>query len=534
MKKNLFAILFFFLFINSYCQTWPKIYGGDSYNWCDGLIETYDKGFLINVQVDPGPSVSQMYGWLIKTDINGNILWQKSVLSSAYLLSFLGIDNTSDGGFIVAGATNKLDNENADIMYMKFNSCGQKEWCSILSTHGNPDYGLKIKSVTDGYILLSSYYKDLENKRIWLIKIDPTGSILWEQSYLDTIPDIWGEECGDLRVCLNGDFLISGYCWIKQGIWYSHPLFLKTSPDGIQQWMLPYGQTNTFEGDLGTYPTENSSGSIYSSARHYRVSSPEEDSPCFVKITSNGQEDYYKDLVSNSVSGGSTSLDLHNNDSLFISAAWHDVNNLGNVGIFKTDTLGVISKTKILFQDTPYGIHSTFFTYDDNYMAAGYFSISSSPTKVYLYKFTRNLEYAPFNSQPRVYDSLCPHSIISDTTSLDDCAVITKIHEPDKDAGEFNLTLFPNPVADQLTIVMPERILRQTSAGSFQVSTIYHQWDETTLEIYDLSGKLMLSEPVAGTTKSVKLDVGSWHSGMYAARVVYKNLVVAIARFVVK
>ena len=121
---RILIILLLFPTLPLYSQDWPKIFGGTTDYWSPGVIETYDKGYLMHVQVDPGPGVVQMQGLLIKTDINGNKLWTKSGISNSYQVAFFGFDNTDDGGIIITGATNKPDPSNYDIFFMKLNACG--------------------------------------------------------------------------------------------------------------------------------------------------------------------------------------------------------------------------------------------------------------------------------------------------------------------------------------------------------------------------------------------------------------------------
>ena len=516
-------------------QDWPKIYGGNTNNWCWELKEFYDKGYIIDVQVDPGLHVPQMYAWFIKTDMNGNQLWSKTISSNAYQVALNGLDNTSDGGFIVTGATTKLDPSNYDIVFIKFNACGEKEWCNIISTPGNDDNGVKIKSVPNGYIALIHYFKDWQTKRIWLFKLDLSGEILWQQCYLDSA-NVVGEEPEDLLVCSDSGYLITGDGYFppsEQKTYYLMPLFIKTSSDGAQQWVLAYGQTNGFRGDIPQYTNENQTGFYYSSGRDFRQTAPYGDSPCFLKVSPTGQAVYSKDLISNSQLGGASTLLLKNNDSLYITATWKDLNNIFNVGIFKLDTVGNISKTKIVIQNVIYYLMSSLFTYNNNYLTAGNFNPDSTNTRIYLYKFTSNLDSAPLNTQPRVYDSLCLNPIVSDTTNLDDCAVISGIDDPFKNPEKFNLIIYPNPARDKLAIEIPEKLKRQTSSGSIQVTTIYHQWSSAILEIFDLFGKRIYSKEISNQTEIVQMDVSSWNDGMYEARLVFMNQVVAGAKFVV-
>ncbi len=536
---KIIQVLLLFYSINANAQDWPKIFGGTTDYWSRGLIETYDKGYLMDVQVDPGPGVAQMQGLLIKTDINGNKLWTKSVLSYSYQVAFFGFDNTDDGGIILTGATNKPDPSNYDIFFMKLNACGEKEWCKIISTLGNPDQGLKIKQSEHSYIALIQYFQDWVTKRIWLFKLDTEGNILWEQLLNRPNDSIENSEGYDFEILPDNNFVVAGdgYDRSSGAVAYLRPLVIKTDSNANVQWVLPYGRNSGFRGDIASFPRQNQSGFLYVAARHFRITQPYGDSPCFLKVSPTGQEVYYKDLIPDSYLGSSSTLLLKNNDSLFIGAIWQDTSDVISVGAIKCDTVANISRTRILLQNSQnsFGrLEDALFTYDNNYVTVGSFYPNNAIPKVYLYKFTSNLDDAPLNTQPRVYDSLCPHPIVSDTISLDDCAIITQVYDPVQAPEKFTIHVYPNPAKDELTIDLPQFLLRQTSSGTMQVNTIYHQWNFSKLEIYSQNGKLIYSGEIPKSKDKVKLDVSSWESGMYIARVVFMNEVVAKSTFIIQ
>jgi hypothetical protein len=64
-------------------------------------------------------------------------------------------------------------------------------------------------------------------------------------------------------------------------------------------------------------------------------------------------------------------------------------------------------------------------------------------------------------------------------------------------------------------------------------NTIYHQWTEVRLEVFDLHGQLMFCEAVPQQKKSITLNVSSWPPGMYLARLVFMNEVVGREKFVI-
>jgi len=65
------------------------------------LLEAYDNGYFII-----GPQSTYKYSWIIKTDINGEISWDKKVGDGQYQFILGVIDQTLDGGFVVTGQSN--------------------------------------------------------------------------------------------------------------------------------------------------------------------------------------------------------------------------------------------------------------------------------------------------------------------------------------------------------------------------------------------------------------------------------------------
>lgn len=538
MKKiNRFYIsIFYTLFLlpsSIYAQDWPKIFGEDIQAWSRDIIETYDKGYVIIAQVDPIEPVPRMYAWLIKTDINGNRLWDKKIFSSSYHNACNGIEHTTDGGIILTGVTTKLDTSNWDVMYIKLNACGEKEWCNILSTPGNPDYGLKIKQVPDGYIALAKYLYDWETQRIWLVKMDGGGNVLWEKVYAQQDTNIFNEECRGLLVTSDGGYLITGDTYyLEPGghYGYAHPLIIKTDADGNEQWVLPFGLNTGYKGNYATHPAENAHGFFYATGTHFRRDTlPLGDAPCFIKFAPSGQEISYCDLLLNTSSGGTGTLNLMDDQTLFISGAWTDSTEVQKIGIFKTDTIGNISKTKILFTGIMHSILGSIITNDKKYVATGGFIVNNPTPDIYLFKLNSDLEYDSIYTQPFTYDSLCPYAIDSDTLNLDDC-IVTGIHEPSVIDIQSNINIYPNPSNAVITIDIPATLSSSYTLQGIQVTQAYHRWDGASLQVYDINGRMVKSEFLSGQSQTLTMDVSAWQPGMYLLRIVYKGKTLGTAK----
>lgn len=178
IKKFAFFTILSLVNILSFGQNWPKIYGDGIQAYGKEILESYDAGYVICGSILKNGEVF-MYGWLIKTDINGNILWDKKFGDAAVENFFLDFDKTADNGLIISGATAQEDIER-DPLFVKINSCGEIEWCKILLSEGyNTASG--IVSLPNGeYMGMLQYYGgDYQHIRISLVKMDSSGEPIW-------------------------------------------------------------------------------------------------------------------------------------------------------------------------------------------------------------------------------------------------------------------------------------------------------------------------------------------------------------------
>ncbi|MBI1287437.1 MAG: T9SS type A sorting domain-containing protein [Flavobacteriales bacterium] len=63
-------------------------------------------------------------GWLLKTDSEGNLLWQRKYNHNQYTDLFYGVLATDDGGFLLSGQAINLDNNSQDAWLLKVDSIG--------------------------------------------------------------------------------------------------------------------------------------------------------------------------------------------------------------------------------------------------------------------------------------------------------------------------------------------------------------------------------------------------------------------------
>ncbi|MBN1198565.1 MAG: T9SS type A sorting domain-containing protein [Bacteroidales bacterium] len=518
--KHLLLLLSLTTCIEAYPQDWPKIIqepGPGAYaSW---MIEAYDHGYFII-----GPKATYKYSWIIKTDINGDILWNKKVGDGQYRSILGSIDQSFDGGFVVTGQSNKYDSY-GDPVIMKFSPCGEVEWCTVINTPGDGDRGRQIRSTPDGgYLMLAMYSDPNPLNRIQLFKFDQSGELIWRQNYP---PDstVFGEDSKNLYVD-SSYYIVSAVCYyLEPGSTggYERPYYIKTDTAGNVIWRLVYGSGNGFHGFPYFEPRKSTSGFFYDVGYHSNYC----DTPALWKYSEAGEELYYQELYPEACPGGGGALNFID-DTTLVAFVGGTVNGQDSSKWIKVDTFGIQQSAR--YYPTTWITGTSFSVISPNRKIV---SLSGKSQKIYFYRLNDSLEFDSLYTIPRTYDSLCPYPIVSDTVDPD-CGLIVSIQDPQAEPEAYRLKIYPNPASGKLTIEVPEFLEKRTGPADFQVSTIYHQWGSATLEAWDLFGKKLLEKAIEQGSTPVELDVSHWPAGMVVFRLIYQGGTVATEKVVIR
>ncbi len=110
------------------------------------------------------------------------------------------VKSTLDGGYIAVGYSNSYGTGEADVMLIKTDSLGAKEWCRYYGSN-EAEKGVAVIPVKNGgYVVLAQKFR-LGNGAwdAWLFKTDSIGKMLWEKTF--------GGECNDIVNALGVDTL---------------------------------------------------------------------------------------------------------------------------------------------------------------------------------------------------------------------------------------------------------------------------------------------------------------------------------------
>ena len=180
-------------------KQWSKYYGGSFTDTPYDAIETEDNGYIIvgssdSADVDISSNQGTYDFWVIKINNTGTLVWEKSFGGSEIDEAF-GIIKSSDGNYVIVGDTRSNDkdvsqnNGASDLWVIKIDPSGNLLW---EKTYGGTsfDAGRSISNTSDNGFLISGSSRSMDGdlttnqgqNDVWLLKIDSSGSLLWQKS----------------------------------------------------------------------------------------------------------------------------------------------------------------------------------------------------------------------------------------------------------------------------------------------------------------------------------------------------------------
>lgn len=223
---------------------WNKTIGGygDDYvciSGCD-LIQTKDGGYAIGSEtIENTTGVNDINMWLIKTDSNGDVIWNQTYGDSNTQLGN-SLIQTNDGGYILAGANKNNQTDDLDGFLVKTDSQGYQQWNKTFGGWNEEQIISIIQTSDGGYALelLTCSFGSGESE-FWLIKLDSEGIVEWDQTFGTRS---WEYAGSIIQTTDEGYVLVGGSYGLNKG----DIVFIKTNSLGIMEWYKTYG-TETYE-----------------------------------------------------------------------------------------------------------------------------------------------------------------------------------------------------------------------------------------------------------------------------------------------
>ena len=221
---------------------WERSFGNSEQSLNLGVEETSDVARSVRQTRDGGyvlagsSSGSSGTGvWLLRTGPDGDLLWSRNPGVATGVVAY-DVVQTADGGFTVAGSGSSAGG-GSDAILIKTDFNGDTKWTKSFGGEYNDEARALILTSDGGYALSGfswSYGAGLSD--FWLAKVDEEGRLAWER----TFGGVARESAHSLVQTADGGYALAG--WSESFSSGDQFWVVKTGPTGRQQWSRAYAQ----------------------------------------------------------------------------------------------------------------------------------------------------------------------------------------------------------------------------------------------------------------------------------------------------
>lgn len=227
--------------LNTYGDTvLRKYYGTDSLEYANQIIQTIDGGYAtIGSSSDFWSSERNIY--FVKTTNTGDVSWTKKIGGQGRE-NGTAIVQTASGEYFIGGTSRYISNGLFDYYLIKTNINGDTLWTKNYGGSLNEEVN-SMQQTSDGGLILAGYSESFSfgSKDFYLVKTNSNGDTLWTKHYGGNLDEI----ANSVRQTSDGGFIITGY---SQSFGFSNVnmYVVKTNAVGDTLWTKTYGQVNRF------------------------------------------------------------------------------------------------------------------------------------------------------------------------------------------------------------------------------------------------------------------------------------------------
>ena len=218
---------------------WSKVFGGGAGDYGLYVQQTSDGGYILTGFMS-GLGFGAEDVALIRTDANGNLLW-KQVYGGAGSEWGNYVEQTSDGGYKIAGYTTSFGAGGFDLYVLKVDASGNLQWSKTYGgagAEGSSQWGISGKVTADGGFMIcgntTSY--GAGGNDVFMIKTDSLGALQWAKTYGGALE----EQPRSAALTNDAGFIISGYT-TSFGAGDLDAYLIKTDSMGNLLWSKAYG-----------------------------------------------------------------------------------------------------------------------------------------------------------------------------------------------------------------------------------------------------------------------------------------------------
>ena len=216
---------------------WTRTYGGVGYEWATSVQQTTDGGYIMAGQT-PAFGAGGFDAYLVKLDSEGNITWAKTYGNTGLDIGY-SVQQTTDGGYILSGQTDFGGTGSDDFYVVKTDAAGNVVWTKAYGM-GGTEAGVSIKQTTDGGYIIGGTSENALGQLgadMCLIKTNAVGDTLWAKVYGGAMID----EGYEVIQTTDGGFILCGKSFSFSAAGDYDAYIVKTNSAGTLQWSKTYG-----------------------------------------------------------------------------------------------------------------------------------------------------------------------------------------------------------------------------------------------------------------------------------------------------
>jgi hypothetical protein len=144
-------------------STFIKHYGYSGNEYSVSVVKTHDGGYALSGKND-------IDFYLVKTDRNGNLIWEKTFGNANTNENFSSVCQSDDGGYLLAGT----DNNNWSVEVIKVDKNGTVQWQNNYEPLKSYSLVRIVPSHDDGYVGIAGNT---------VFKLGASGNLMWGRQY---------------------------------------------------------------------------------------------------------------------------------------------------------------------------------------------------------------------------------------------------------------------------------------------------------------------------------------------------------------
>ena len=172
-----------------YNQLWSKQYGDVNIDQLVSVVQTKDGGYVAAGSYED-LSTDITYGWVMKIDKDGNEIWSNHYNLTSHFSMLYRVEETSDGGFIVAGVS-YFDTASTEYGWLlRLDANGNEIWSNQYGIATSIEVLVSVKQTSDGGFIAAGYTDGTLPGNIsyglddgWVLRVDANGNEIWSNQY---------------------------------------------------------------------------------------------------------------------------------------------------------------------------------------------------------------------------------------------------------------------------------------------------------------------------------------------------------------